>query len=335
MAWAEADLERCWHALGQMTNDASWRLMPLGRAGGVRFQAGLRMPQGFEAIVAVFPSPAGTALSELPEGAGFDVIRIESDDLGAPGEAIALVRSAEGDIGIFETMAIDVLRTVEHALPQPEAGLRQGFIRRVKAWQDFMARGALRPLSPEGQVGLFGELIMLEALCEGPLGARDAFAAWVGPRHAAQDFHVLAGAVEVKSTTSAGGFAAKINSIEQLDPDRYPIWLCAMRFVEDDGGGTLPGAVERLRERAACAQVGQEFEAGVIFSGYRDDHAHHYGRRLRLSQERCFQVTEAFPSLKRAALSPAVTSARYVLDLDHVNAPSADRDAMFQQLGVL
>lgn len=335
MVWAEADLERCWHALGRMTDDASWRLMPLGHAGGVRFQAGLRMPQGLDAVVAVFPSLAGTALPNLPEATGFDVIRIESDELGAADEAIALVRSAEGDIGIFGTMAIDVLRTVERALPQPEAGLKQIFVRRVKAWQDFMARDALRPLSPEAQVGLFGELMMLEALCEGPLGARDAFAAWVGPRHAAQDFHVLAGAVEVKSTTSASDFAAKINSIEQLDSDRDPTWLCAMRFAEDDGGTTLPEAVERLRERAACAQVGQEFEAGVIFSGYRDDHAHHYGRRLRLSEERCFQVTEVFPSLKRAALSPAVTSARYVLDLDRIDEPSAGRDAMFRQLGVV
>ena len=230
MAWAEADLDRCWRALGGRSEDAAWRLMPLGRAGGVRFQAGLRMPAGLEAIVALFPSTSACGASKLPEGAGFDVMPIETNELGASGEAVALVRSAEGQIGIFETMAVDILRTLEHSLPNSEPGLRQLFVQRVKAWQDFMARGAVRPLSPDAQIGLLGEIVMLEALCNSTQTVRDAISAWVGPRHAAQDFHVHAGAIEVKSTTSESRFAAKINSIEQLDSDRDPTWLCAMRF---------------------------------------------------------------------------------------------------------
>jgi len=333
MAWAESDLVTAWRALGGRRDAAAWRFVSIGAAGGVRFEAGLKLPDGREAVVAVFPAAAG-ATGRLPEGQGFDVVPLEADVGSGGGEAIALVRRPEGEIGIFGIMAVDVLRSVERMASRPVGELRLIFIRRVQEWQDFMARGGRRPLTPEKQVGLFGELTMLKALFATDLGIAGAVACWMGPRRAAQDFHVLAGAVEVKSTAATGAFAAKINSIEQLDAERAPLFLGALRFAEADDGRTLPELVADARLAADSVGARQELEASLIFSDYRDDHAPQYGRRLSLAQERCFEVTPAFPCLRRADLSPAITSARYGMDLDRLDAPWVDRSTMFAMLGV-
>jgi hypothetical protein len=293
----------------------------------------LKLPDGREAVVAVFPAAAGVT-PRLPEGQGFDILPLEEGMHASGGEAIALVRRSEGDIGIFGIMAVDVLRSVERMASQPVGKLRQIFIRRVREWQEFMARGGHRPLTPEKQVGLFGELTMFEALCATDIGIAGAVAGWMGPRRAAQDFHVFAGAVEVKSTAVAGAFAAKINSIEQLDTERAPLFLSALRFGEADEGRTLPELVAAARDAADAVGVRQELEASLLFSDYRDEHAARYGRRLSLVQERCFEVTTAFPCLRRANLSPAVTSVRYGMDLDRLDAAWVSRSSMFKTLGM-
>ncbi|MGX9854560.1 PD-(D/E)XK motif protein [Limimaricola variabilis] len=335
MAWAEADLTRAWRALRSEAGDAVWRLVPIGSVGMVRFEAGLQFPSGSEAVVVVFPRGSGGSIERLPDGQGFDVLTVDAHGPYAAGDAIALVRRPEGDTEIFETMAVDVLRSLERSEKRHPADLRRLFVRRVTDWQAFMSRSGRRPLSPEAQVGLYGELTTLQALIESGLGVQSAVAAWVGPRHAAQDFHIASGAIEVKSTAAKHGFSAKINSIEQLDTERSPSFMLALRFTEDNTGETLPELVAEIRLQASAAGSGQEFEAGLIFSRYYEEHAPQYSRRLRVVQERCFEVGEDFPCLRRAALFPVIISARYEMDLDLLQAAWGSRSDMMRALGVV
>lgn len=332
MVWAEADLADAWHALGTEAPDG-WRFIAVGTAGGVRFEAGLSPTEGREAVIAVFPASGGAQL-RLPEGYGFDIIPLDDLPSRQGGEVIALVRRAEGEIGIFSTMAIDVLRCVERQAASPVTELRKIFIRRVKDWQDFMATARGRPLSPEQQTGLFGELCMFERLSASEIGGAGAVGAWMGPRRAAQDFHVRLGAVEVKSATSTEGFPAKINSLDQLDTERAPMVLAALRFREATDGRTLGELIEACRAIADAADARGEFDAALIFSGWRDEHAPRYPRRLEPAEERFFLVNENFPSLRRTALSPAITSARYGMDLDRIEVPAMDGAAMFETFGM-
>ena len=332
MAWAEADLADAWRALGAEAS-GDWRFIAIGAAGGVRFEAGLSPTEGREAVIAVFPASGG-AQPRLPEGHGFDVVPLDDLPSRPSGEVIALVRRAEGEIGIFSTMAVDVLRCVERQAASPVTELRKTFNRRVKDWQDFMAKAKDRPLSPEQQTGLFGELTMFERLAASDLGGAGAVGAWLGPRRAAQDFHIRLGAIEVKSATSAEGFPAKINSLEQIDTERAPMILAALRFREAQDGRTLGELVEACRAIADAADARAEFDAALIFSGWHDEHEPRYPRRLEPAEERFFLVDEQFPCLRRTALSPAITSARYGMDLDRIEAPAMDGATMFATFGV-
>lgn len=332
MAWAETDLSDAWAALGDECPD-TWRFITVGAVGGVRFEAGLSPIEGREAVIAVFPV-SGHARQRLPEGHGFDVIPLDELPGRSGGEVIALVRRAEGEIGIFSTMAVDLLRCVERQTSVPVMELRKVFIRRVRDWQAFMARAKDRPLSIEQQTGLFGELYMFERLAASDLGGAGAVGAWMGPRRAAQDFHIRHGAVEVKSATSDEGFPAKINSLEQLDTERAPMFLAALRFRESQEGRSLLELVDACRAIASAVNARAEFDAALIFSGWRDEHAARYPRRLKSAQERFFAVDKHFPCLRRTALSPAITSARYGMDLDRIEVPALDDAAMFDTFGM-
>jgi len=330
--WTEDGLLRAWRALVQQEAGEDWRFVHLARMDIVSIEAGCHFPLGREALIVSFPGTWPGDPTRLPEGKGFDVANIEGEAEFAGRTAIALVRRPEGSPDIFATMVVDVLRTLEAAASTPNRDIIELFLERVREWQTFMARSH-RPLSSDAQIGLVGELWMLQLLAETALGA-GALDCWQGPLRAAQDFHVRGGAIEVKSTIRTGSFLAKINSIEQLDGEMAPIFLCGFRFEEATDGFSLVDLVSDLRERFQQAGVQRSFEALLLVMGYLDEHAALYGRRLSLKDARVFRSEGDMPRLKRAVLPVAIRSASYVLDLDALEVPFIGIPELINEFGL-
>jgi hypothetical protein len=228
-------------------------------------------------------------------------------------------------------MVVDVLRTLDATASAVNSDALETFLGRVKEWQTFMARKS-RPLPPDAQIGLLGELWMLRLLTESKLGAA-ALDCWQGPLRAAQDFHVLGGAIEVKSTVQTKSFLAQINSIEQLDGERSPNFLCAFRFEENTDGISLVELVTSLRARFTQAGVQRGFEAFLMVMGYHDEHAPLYERSLTLKEARAFLSEGDMPRLTRATLPASIRSARYTLDIDSLEVPSIGLSDLLEKFG--
>ncbi|OCX63163.1 hypothetical protein BFP70_13235 [Thioclava sp. SK-1] len=332
MTWTEEGLARTWRALKDVDGE-DWALSPLHRNGAVVFHAGRSFPGSREAIVVDFPAGTIKPADRLPGGGGFDVMRLPSGNGSVGREAVALVRLIDGSHELFALMAVNILRHLEHlGSVTPRAALDAFFVR-VREWQEFMANQRRKPLSTEKQAGLLGELIMLEALIGHTGSALVALDSWQGPLKAAQDFHVESGAFEVKSTAKAQGFLARINSIDQLDSDRWPMFLCAIRFAEDEAGETLTQTVNRLREIMDGSGVRKQFDALLLLSRYLDDHADRYTRKLLSGDVHCFRVQEGFPCLRRATLPGQIRNAQYDLDIESLDETPKSMDMMFEMLG--
>lgn len=330
--WTEEGLIRAWRALAHQESGEEWRFVHLTGMGMVSVEAGCHFPEAREALIVSFPGLKPVNPATLPRGNGFDVACIEGQQVFAHRTAIALVRKAEGSKDIFSVMVVDVLRTLEASSSTVNQELLRIFLERVKEWQAFMAR-AHRPLSSDAQVGLMGELWVLRRLMDSALGTA-ALDSWQGPLRSAQDFHVVEGAIEVKSTVRDGPFLVRINSIEQLEGDRSPIFLCGLRFQECTNGTSLPHIVMELRERFSKSGVQRAFEALLMVMGYLDEHAPLYGRTLTLKEARAFHSNENMPRLSRATLPNAVRSACYVLDLDALDMPSIGLSELPGALGL-
>lgn len=330
--WTEDGIVRAWRALARQEGAEDWRFVHLTDMGAVSFEAGCHFPLGREALIVSFPGSWPVNPARLPEGKGFDVSCIEGQSVFTGKTAIALVRRPEGSPDIFAIMVVDVLRALETAASGAGRDVMEAFLERVREWQAFMAR-THRPLSFDAQIGLLGELWMLGLLADTSIGA-GALDCWQGPLRAAQDFHIRGGAVEVKSTVRTGSFLARINSIEQLDGDRAPIFLCAFRFKENSDGISLVGLVTELRERFGLAGVQRGFEALLMVMGYLDEHAALYGRTLTLKDARAVRAEGDMPRLTRAALPAAIRSAAYVLDLDALEVPSIGLSELINEFGL-
>lgn len=330
--WTEEGLERAWRALARQEASEDWRFVHLTEMGAVSVEAGCHFPLAREALIVSFPSSWSVNSARLPEGKGFDVAVIEGQTVVAGKTAIALVRRPEGSPDIFAIMVVDVLRILEVAANTANRDVIEAFLERVREWQAFMAR-THRPLSPDAQIGLLGELWILRLLADTSLGV-GALDCWQGPLRAAQDFHVRGGAIEVKSTVRTGSFLARINSIEQLDGSRDPILLCGLRFEENTDGSSLVDFVSELRERFERAGVQRSFEALLMVMGYLDEHAPLYGRTLILKDARGFRAEGHMPRLTRADLPIAIRSAAYVLDLDALEVPSITLPELINEFGL-
>lgn len=330
--WTEDGLAHAWRALSRQESAEDWRFVRLTTMGGVSVEAGCHFPLGREALIVSFPGAWSMTSARLPQGKGFDVCCIEGQAVFAGSTAVALVRRQEGSLDIFAVMVVDVLRTLEAAAKRGGGDVATAFLERVKEWQTFMAR-THRPLSPDAQIGLLGELWMLRLLAETSLGA-GALDCWQGPLRAAQDFHVRGGTIEVKSTVRSGSFLARINSIEQLDGDKSPNFLCAFRFEENTDGISLAGLVSELRDMFGRQGQQRGFEALLMVMGYLDEHAALYSRTLTLKDARVFLVDDALPRLTRAALPAAIRSAAYVLDLDALEISSTGLSELNKEFGL-
>ena len=330
--WTEEGLIRAWKALVHQQSSEVWRFVHLTRIGDVSVEAGCHFPVGREALIVSFPGNQPVNLKHLPEGKGFDVSHIKGQGAFPERTVIALVRKAAGPGDIFAVMVVDVLRTLGTTYGAAHSELMDVYLERVREWQAFMERSR-RPLSSDAQVGLMGELWMLRLLTDTSLGPA-ALESWQGPVRAAQDFHVREGAIEVKSTVRTGPFLARINSIEQLDGDRSPTFLCAFRFEENADGTSLPAIVSSLRSKFADAGIHRAFEALLMVMGYLDEHESLYGRRLVLKETRTFLSEGDMPRLTRATLPTAVTSVAYVLNVDALDTPSIGLSEVKKALGV-
>lgn len=233
-------------------------------------------------------------------------------------------------------MASDLLTVLRSGIDASDEARLSRFLARVRAWQDFMRNESDGLLSPEAEVGLHGELEVLEGLLAAGVHADLAVSAWKGPLDGVHDFVLETGAVEVKTSTSPSGFPAAIGSLEQLDDSLIrPLFVAAVRLVLDAAGETLPQRVSRVRclllnELGAVNQL----DTLLLHAGYSALLDGRYTRRFSLSSVRLFEVSDAFPRIIRGAMHLAVRKASYEIDVDLSGTVPTTLESALSTLGV-
>jgi len=261
---------------------------------------------------------------------------VSSSALGASRRWLSLRRHRAGRLDLFTMMATDVLNVLRSDIDVNDEARLNRFLARVRAWQDFMRAESDGPLSAEAEVGLYGELVVLEGLLAARVAAGIAVPAWKGPLDGLHDFALETGAVEVKTSTSPSGFAARIGSLEQLDDSLIrPLFVAAVRLALDASGETLTQCVSRVRD-LLLNEMGTltQFETLLLHAGYSALHADRYTRRFVRSSLRLFEVSDAFPRITRATVPLPVRTAVYEIDLDLVDAKSTTLESALSALGV-
>lgn len=328
------DIELAWRSLRDSADASGWRSISIATIGPCYLLAGLSFPEKNEALLASFSSSAIPAAEKLPEGQGFVVSRAEPNGDGLTW--LALTRSTHGSLELFAAMVADVAHAMDAEPSADEKRLLRVFLGRIRAWQEFMRKGA-QSLSPESEIGLVGELTLLRAIIDAGLPLASAIESWVGPLDGARDFEIGTGSLEVKATLSSAGFPAKIGSLEQLDDSvRQPLFLAGARLRQTETGQSLAELVAEMRDVAAGEpEAVRLLSERLIAAGYVDAHAERYVRRFALADTRVVEVKEGFPRLTPGSVPLGVTGATYEIDLDKAAGPSMPAADALKKLGVI
>ena len=334
MTKANEEFELAWSSLVHPADDEGWRAILVTTAGACQLAAGRRKPGNEEAMLAKFSGASVPPAEKLPEGEGFSVERV--DLMGDGAVWVALSRKPSGGIDLFSAMVGNVVEALENEPAADAQRLLRVFLGRVRAWQEFMRKGA-QPLGPEAEVGLVGELLALSAIIDAGLPAVMACEAWLGPMDGLRDFEIGTGGIEVKAALGAVGFPAKIGSLEQLDDTaRQPLFVAGVRLRQVADGASLPEHVETLRDIArGDAEAERLLSERLVAAGYFDAHADKYSRRFAVSGMRILEVVEGFPRLTPGRVPSGVSRASYEIDLDKVPGASLSIEESLRKLGAI
>jgi len=336
MARPSKDFLLAWSSLSGDDAEPGWRSIALPPAGPLDVRAGRRSPDNAEAVLVGFPTAKIPAADKLPEGQGFSVERADLE--GAGKLWIALSRKFAGSTDLFAAMSCDVIGALDDAVAAgaDEARLARVCIGRVGAWQEFMRKGT-QALSPEAEIGLVGELVLLGAIINAGVTSAQAIESWVGPLDGIQDFEIGTGALEAKATLSAKGFPAKIGSLEQLDDSvRQPLFVAGARFRQVESGQNLPEFIAAMRTAIqGNAEATRLLSERLLAAGYIDSHESKYPRRFVLNDIRIVKVSDGFPRLTPSTAPAGITRAMYEIDLDKAPGDNVGVDAALKQLGAI
>lgn len=325
-----------WSSLSGNDSTPGWQVISLAPSGPIEVQAGRHSPTNVEAILFCFPTAKLARTEKLPDGQGFLIERAEPTHYGEL--RLALTRQEAGSIELFAAMVCDIVGALDGiaATGVDEAKLLRVLIERVVAWKQFMSRGA-NPLGLEAELGLAGELAIMNVLLESGIPTVEVLQGWVGPDDAPQDFLLGGGAIEVKATMSSSGFPVKISSLEQLDDSvASPLFLAGARFSREEGGHTLPELVWETELRLGREPgVTSLFREKLMVAGYFEGHSSHYTRKFKLKEIQVFSVFEGFPRLTSGTVPAGITRTLYEINLDHAKDFLLDLNAALKKLGVI
>lgn len=333
---SEDELSSAWRALEGSSESPGWRTIAISGSSPLPLLAGRHLPENDEALLVGFLCRQEAVPKVLPKGFGFEVGRVTSTALGTGRQWLSLRRHPQGRVDLFTMMATDVMTVLRSGIdPTDEARLNR-FLARVRAWQDFMRSESDGLLSPEAEVGLHGELEVVEALLTAGVPADVVMSAWKGPINGVHDLVLEMGAIEVKTTAAVSGFPALIGSLEQLDDSLVrPLFLAAVRLALDASGETLPQRVSRVRTLLS-GELGavNQFDTLLLHAGYSARAADRYTRRFATASIRVFAVSAAFPRITRGVVHLAVRRASYEIDVDLAGASATTIEAALVALGV-
>jgi hypothetical protein len=172
-------------------------------------------------------------------------------------------------------------------------------------------------LSLDKEVGLFGELLVLEDLI-GRIGAGPAVQSWQGPLSEEHDFVFDAVHLEVKTTASEQR-RHMLHGFTQLVPLRgVPLALVSVQITRSnaEGGRTLAQLVTTLRTQAGGFRPG--VNDALEASGWSDDDVELYTTYwTKRSEMRAYSVDDRFPAITRDRLSQVVPHLFAVSDLSY------------------
>jgi hypothetical protein len=192
----------------------------------------------------------------------------------------------------------------------------------AQRWRDLLAVTAIDEASLSEILGMFGELLVLDALAV-EIAPELALAAWVGVDKARHDFEFARKAFEVKTSRVLNRTVAQIHGLQQLATSPHTdLSLCHIQVEWSPDGSNLGDLVDGIRSKLP-ETLAADFEKKLSLAKFTEARlANSASHKFKLVRCALFLVDKDFPKLTRAelgllgSLDTHLTSLNYGLSLD-------------------
>lgn len=242
-------------------------------------------------------------------------------------QASIFVRCLDPDSGIqFSYFVDDLLQHLQEMKKSPLATVLDC----VQAWKNIFSRRKLNVLGTSQQIGLLGELLLLEAIAK--TKGNESLKSWSGPIPGRHDFVHGKFAVEVKSTLTRDRFPISIHGTYQLEsPKNGELWLLGFQFEEHPGGQGIPELVQRIMALGIDAP---SFTQLLLQEGFDMKDAQSYEEfKFKVLRTKITHVTDATPRIVRSSvvrpeMLDSLSGLAYSIDLGPLSAAGPDDQAL-------
>lgn len=174
-------------------------------------------------------------------------------------------------------------------------------------------------LSEDEQVGLFGELVILNDFILQKRGIKEGLECWTGPSKK-HDFTLPESLLEVKTTSSPKQCIINASSMNQLSPEQTkPLYLIFQRLNKKQSGKTLPEYINEISENisADSNDLLRVFSIKLLQSKYFESQSKYYFEKYDKGEQLFFNIKQGFPHVK-ISYSDAISNIKfaYKIDLD-------------------
>ncbi|MEY8408696.1 PD-(D/E)XK motif protein [Parasutterella excrementihominis] len=211
----------------------------------------------------VFQFPKNVRLGDI-SSLGFSVeLKDEGDN-----KELTILKNPGSDQSIFSSLAANLLGLSFDTKEENARNRFKSLISRIKAWQKFMAmRG--RKLDQKAQMGIFGELTVLEFLLSNGLRSTGFTDFWTGPLRDSHDFKINDSEyLEVKTSLKDNPFEITVDSLLQFDygPEEH-LFLSAVLCSNQEDGVNISDLGDRIKFRLSNKLDVIEFESLLMSAG--------------------------------------------------------------------
>jgi hypothetical protein len=275
----------------------------------------MRMPEKVKSIA--FRLSKGnvdvSALNDLKD-ITTEILRDETQ----PDKMLLLISLADNSLSsIFAVLCEDLFNYISSIKEDKE--LVKSLQNRFLKWKELFELAKSPGLSPEKQIGLFGELFLLKELIEATGRIEECLNIWVGPDTGIRDFEKNNTAIEVKTTQTHNHQRIRISSERQLDTSLLEnLFLFHLSLEKRNGNeNTLNKIVSALFSVIGDNMLlNNMLNRKLISVGYFKHQESYYENISYMIRGKDFYtVTENFPRIEEKDLMKGVGDVKYSIIL--------------------
>ena len=225
------------------------------------------------------------------------------------------------DEDLIDNFTLVIKDVAHHCAQYPDETVIPKGILRLFSWAELLKPSG-KGIGKSAQMGLWGEMFVLDQFMSTVHPIKDAISFWIGPEQKKQDFTLNHMALEVKTTMSGSGSTIKISSIEQLERVTDHLYLIQIFINKGNAPDSL--SLKDLYEQIIKSinddtetKTNFLFTVSKIYGKATDSERN---EKFSFLQYNLYEVDENFPLISSKDLPDPIRNVRYEIDSSKISS---------------